>query len=127
MVVPVTHDEEDDMQGKRTRALDSRGRPVPGLYIRDGSYIAGLQCPQTGKWRMQTLDADTLTDARRERDSCSPALREERISCTDRATFGDVFAEHQDARTLSAADAQARAAPRRPAPRERCRRAACRT
>jgi hypothetical protein len=42
------------MQGKRTRARDSRGRPVPGLYVRDGRYIAGFQCPQTGRWRMRS-------------------------------------------------------------------------
>ena len=38
------------MQGKRERATDSRGRPVPGLYIRDGRFIAGFN--SGGKWRM---------------------------------------------------------------------------
>ena len=41
-------------QGPRTRALDSRGRPVPRLYVRDGRYIAGFQ--QNSRWRMQTLE-----------------------------------------------------------------------
>jgi hypothetical protein len=43
------------MQGKRTRALDSRGRPVRGLYVRDGRYLAGLNID--GRWTMRT-DAD---------------------------------------------------------------------
>jgi integrase len=90
------------MQGKRTRALDSRGRAVPGLYVRDSRFIAGFRCPQTRRWRMQTLDAETLTDARRERDSLLAALREARIAGPDTATFADVFREYQDARSLSA-------------------------
>jgi integrase len=89
------------MQGKRTRALDSRGRAVPGLYIRDGIFAAGFRCPQTGRWRMQNLDAETLTDARRERDSLLAALRESRIAGPNAATFEAVFGEYQDARTLS--------------------------
>ena len=36
------------MQGKRTRALDSRGRPVPGLYVRDGRFIAGFKLDGAG-------------------------------------------------------------------------------
>lgn len=87
------------MQGKRTRALDSRGRPVPGLYVRDGRYIAGAKVE--GRWRMRTLDADTLTEARRDRESWLAGLREGRIAAPSTATFGDVFAEYQDARTLS--------------------------
>ncbi|MFN2471051.1 MAG: tyrosine-type recombinase/integrase [Gaiellaceae bacterium] len=89
------------MQGNRTRALDSRGRPVPGLYVRDGRFIAGYQCPQTHRWRMQTLDADSLTDARRERDSLLAALREERESAPSTTTFADVFAEFQTSRRRS--------------------------
>jgi integrase len=89
------------MQGKRTRALDSRGRPVPGLYVRDRRFIAGYQCPRTNRWRMQTLTADTLTDARRERDSLIAGLRELRIAAPAAGTFADVFADYQDARALS--------------------------
>ena len=33
--------------------------------MRDGRYLAGFNCPQSGKWRMQVLRADTLTDALR--------------------------------------------------------------
>ncbi len=62
------------MQGKRTRALDSRGRPVPGLYRRDSHFIAGFM--RDGRWTMQTLDAETLTEARRERDGLLAGLHE---------------------------------------------------
>lgn len=98
MLVPATH-EEDEMQGKRTRARDSRGRPVPGLYVRDGRFIAGAKLD--GRWTMHTLDADTLTDARRERDSWLSGLREGRIAAPDRATFDAIFADWQEARNLS--------------------------
>jgi integrase len=87
------------MQGKRTRALDSRGRPVPGLYVRDGRFIAGLRV--NGRWTMRTLAADTLTEARRERESLLAGLREGRIAAPAAATFDDVFAEYQAARSLS--------------------------
>jgi hypothetical protein len=66
------------MQGKRTRALDSRGRPVPGLYVRDGRFITGYMLD--GRWMMRTLLADTLTEARRERESLLAGLREGRVA-----------------------------------------------
>ena len=87
------------MQGKRTRALDSRGRAVPGLYMRDGRYTAGFKLD--GRWTMRTLAAETLTEARRERESLLAGLREGRIAAPDRVTFAAVFAEYQDARTLA--------------------------
>jgi integrase len=99
MRVPATPNEEDNMQGKRTRALDSRGRPVPGLYVRDGRFIAGWK--QDGRWTMRTLTADTLTDARCERESLLAGLREGRIAAPDRTTFREAFEEYQGARSLS--------------------------
>jgi integrase len=87
------------MQGKRTRALDSRGRPVPGLYVRDGRYIAGFK--RDGRWQMRTLRAETLTEARRERESLLAGLREGRIAAPDRATFADAFDEYQASRKLA--------------------------
>ena len=87
------------MQGKRTRALDSRGRPVPGLYVRDGRFIAGFRTE--GCWTMRTLQAETLTEARRERESLLAGLREGRIAAPANATFAHVFAEYQDSRALS--------------------------
>lgn len=87
------------MQGQRTRALDSRGRPVPGLYLRDGRFIAGFKLD--GRWTMRTLGAETLTEARREREGLLAGLREGRIAAPATATFGDVFSEYQQARTLS--------------------------
>jgi integrase len=88
-------------QGKRTRALDSRGRPVPGVYKRDGLYIAGFNCPQTGKWRMVNLEAPTLSAARRERDSLIAALREDRATAPNGTTFAEVFEDFQVARKLA--------------------------
>jgi integrase len=87
------------MQGKRIRALDSRGRPVSGLYVRDDRYIAGFKLD--GRWIMRTLAAETLTDARRERESLLAGLREGRVASPARITFADAFAEYQDARALS--------------------------
>jgi integrase len=96
--MPTTY-KEDDMQGKRTRALDSRGRPVPGLYERDGRFIAGYKL--AGKLHMTTLEAETLTEARRERESLLAARREGRTSAPSQRTFEDLFDEWQRARDLS--------------------------
>lgn len=87
------------MQGKRTRALDSRGRPVPGLYVRGGRFIAGFK--RDGQWFMRTLAAETLTEARRERESLIAGLREGRVAAPSRITFAEVFVEYQSARALS--------------------------
>ena len=81
------------------RASDSRGRPVPGLYRRDGRFVAGASVE--GRWQLHTLRAATLTAARRERESWLSGLREGRIAQRDGASFEDVFREHQDARSLS--------------------------
>src|ERR1041385_4083129 len=91
---------DTEMQGKRTRARDSRGRPVPGLYVRDGRFIAGYTVG--GRWTMQTLEAETLTDARRERESLITGFRDGRIAIPATATFAAVFAEYQASRNLSA-------------------------
>jgi integrase len=86
---------------KRTheRARDSRGRPVQGLYVRDGRFVSGFSLD--GRWNMRTLRATTLTEARRERESLLAGLREGRIAQRDSATFEEIFAEYQDARSLS--------------------------
>jgi hypothetical protein len=81
------------MQGKRTHAVDSRGRRVPGLYLRDGKFIAGFKLE--GRWTMRTLAAETLTVARREREGLLAGIRDGRIPAPAAATFEDVFAEHQ--------------------------------
>jgi excisionase family DNA binding protein len=88
-----------EMQGKRTRALDSRGRPVPGLYVRDGRFIAGAKVD--GRWTMRNLDAATLTEARRERESWLAGLREGRVAARSETTFAALFADYQAARQLS--------------------------
>jgi len=87
------------MQGKRTHAVDSRGRRVSGLYLRDGKFIAGFK--REGRWTMRTLAAETLTEARREREGLLAGIRDGRIPAPAAATFEDVFAEHQASRSLS--------------------------
>lgn len=87
---------------RRTHALDSRGRPVRGLYVRDdGRFVAGFRCPQTGRWTMRALDAVTLSDARRERESLLAGLREGRIAAPTPTTLRAMLDEYQAARTLS--------------------------
>lgn len=84
---------------RRERARDSRGRPVPGLYIRDGRFVAGARV--AGRWRMRTLDATTLTEARREREAWLAGIREGRIPTPAAATFADLLAQYQASRQLS--------------------------
>ena len=98
-VSPATSEEDNNMQGKRTRALDSRGRPVQGLYVRDGLYIAGFRIE--GRWHMRNLAASTLTEARRERDSLLAGLREGRVAAPNGLTFAEAFADYQQSRQLS--------------------------
>jgi integrase len=84
---------------KRERARDSRGRPVPGLYVRDGRFLAGFKLD--GRWTMRTLTAETLTEARRERASLIAGLREGRIARPSGVTFADCLADWQASRVLS--------------------------
>ena len=55
----------------------------------------------TARWTMQTLDAETLTDARRERDSWLAGLREGRIASPSATTFAAVFSDWQASRRIS--------------------------
>jgi integrase len=87
------------MQGKRIQARDSRGRPVPGLYARDGKFEAGAKID--GRWTMKTLRAGTLTEAKRERESWVAGLREGRVAAPAAMTFAQLHTEYQDARNLS--------------------------
>lgn len=87
------------MQGKRTRALDSRDRPVPGLYVRDAKFIAGSKI--NGRWTTKTLEAETLTEARRERESWLTGMREGRIASPSSASFEAVFEDWQESRRIS--------------------------
>jgi integrase len=87
------------MHRKRARVLDSRGRPVRGLYVRDGDFYAGFQLD--GRWQMKKLQADSLTEARRERESLIAGLQEGRIAARTSETFAETFAEYQEARSLA--------------------------
>lgn len=86
-------------QGKRERARDSRGRPVKGLYVRDGRFVAGLQ--EGGRWTMRTLEAESLTEARREREALIADLASGRAAPRSGVTFAEAFADWQHSRTLS--------------------------
>ena len=79
----------------RQRALDSRGRPVPGLYTKNGNFIAGYNCPVTGRWTMKSLDAKDLSAAKRERESLLAGLREGRVAARNDSTVAGVFADWQ--------------------------------
>jgi integrase len=87
------------MQTKRTRALDSRERPVQGIYERDGVFSAGYRCPHTRKWRIVNLTARTITDAKRERESLLAGLREGRSAAPSALTFEGAFHDWQDSRS----------------------------
>ena len=50
---------------------------------------------------MRNLAAETLTEARRERESLLAGLREGRVAAPDKITFNNVFSEYQSARALS--------------------------
>jgi len=88
-------------EGTRTRVLDSRGRPVPGLYVKNGNFIAGFNDPTSGKWRMQSLSAKDLSAARRERESLLSGLREGRIAAKNDSTVSGVFTDWQQSRRIS--------------------------
>ena len=51
---------------------------------------------------MVTLTAETITDARREKDSLIAGLREGRTRAPDETTFAELFADYQESRSLSA-------------------------
>ena len=87
------------MQGKRERARDIRGRPVKGLYVRDGRFVAGLQ--EGGRWTMRTLEAESLTEARREREALIADLASGRAAPRSGVMFSEAFADWQRSRTLS--------------------------
>jgi integrase len=87
------------MSRTHTRALDSRGRPVAGIYVREGRYVAGYSLD--GRWNMKTLEAETLTEARRERASLLAGRREGRIAARNPVTFAETFTEWQASRVIS--------------------------
>ena len=83
-------------QGRRTRAVDARGRNVRGVYIRDGRFIAGFQRGE--KWVMKTLEAETLAEARMEREKIVSLLRKSKKKSVPTKELDQVYS---DARKLS--------------------------
>jgi integrase len=64
-----------------------RERVAPGIYLKNGVYIAGFNDPNTGKWTMPSLKATTLREAKRERASLLAALHEGRAASRSALTF----------------------------------------
>jgi len=77
----------------RRPVFDSKGRKVTGLYTKAGKYIAGYREPGTGRWRMVTPNAATLTAAKRERESLLAALREQRRAVESAETWDALLDE----------------------------------
>jgi integrase len=71
--------QQDSRKGRR--------RVAPGVYIKNGVYVAGFNDPKTGRWTMPTLKATTLTAAKKERASLLAALREGRAASRSELTF----------------------------------------
>jgi integrase len=102
-------------RGRRTHARDSRGRKVANLYRYD--YTDANARPRTtwsvsfkrdGRQHMVKLDAHSvgfqpadLTEAKKARDRYLVGLADGSIARREAQTFAGMFAEWQDARSLS--------------------------
>ena len=60
-------------QGPRSRARDSKGRPIKGVYIRDGIFSVLLTV--NGKTTMKNVEADTVAEARYVREQMVSQFR----------------------------------------------------
>jgi integrase len=80
-----------------------RERVAPGIYIRDGIYVAGFNDPNTRRWTMHNLEATTLGEAKRERASRIVALREGRAASRSALTFDTCLDRYLDALELGGA------------------------
>lgn len=80
-----------------------RERVAPGIYRKNGVYVAGFNDPNTGRWTMPTLKATTLTAAKRERASLLAALREGRAASKSDLSFGDCIDRYLGALEASGA------------------------
>jgi integrase len=74
-----------------------RERVAPGVYVKNGVYIAGFNDPNTGKWTMPTLKATTLREAKRERASALAALHEGRATSKSALSFDTCLDRYLDA------------------------------
>jgi len=83
-----------------------RQRVAPGIYIKNGVYIAGFSDPNTGKWTMPTLKATTLTAAKRERAALLSALDDGRVASRSELTFDVSLDQYLEAHAASGARAK---------------------
>jgi integrase len=74
-----------------------RERVAPGIYLKNGVYIAGFNDPNTGNWTMPTLKATTLREAKRERASLVAALREGRAASRSTLSFDSCLDRYLEA------------------------------
>jgi integrase len=70
-----------------------RTRVAPGIYQQDGSYFAAFREPGSGRWRFLKLQATTLREAKRQRESHLAALREGRQAVRSDITLCDLADE----------------------------------
>jgi integrase len=64
-----------------------------GIYRQNGAYFAGYREPGTGRWRLKTLRATSVRDAKKERESLLAALREGRHAARPEVTVAALCAE----------------------------------
>jgi integrase len=83
-----------------------RERVAPGVYVRDGVYIAGFNDPNTKRWTMPTLKATNVRDAKRERAALIAALHEGRAASRSILNFNDCLDAYLEA--LAGGDARER-------------------
>src|SRR5262245_49833446 len=86
------------MQGDSSKG---RRRVAPGIYIKNGIYVARFNDPNTGKWTMPTLKATTLTAAKKERASLLSALEEGRAASKSELSFDTCLDRYLEALTAS--------------------------
>lgn len=74
-----------------------RERVAPGIYVREGIYIAGFNDPNTKRWTMPTLKATNVRDAKSERAALIAALREGRAASRSVLSFDDCLDAYLEA------------------------------
>jgi integrase len=84
------------MQSKSRKP--GRTRVAPGIYRQNGAYRAHYREPGTGRSRSQKLQATTVREARRERESLMSALREGRQAARSDVTLSELADEWQATR-----------------------------
>jgi integrase len=79
----------------RNNGTARRQRIAPNLYLvpATGRFMVGFGDPLTGRWRMQTLQAATRTDAKAERDRFLTRLRAGEVATDTSVTVAELAGE----------------------------------